>query len=139
MDTREYLNQIQRYDKIIHNKREEIEYLRSLATGLSSFSNAEKVQSSGNQDKIGTIVARIVDLQAEIADTTNEYLDKRADVIRTIDSVTNPVLYDILFKKYIEGKLLDKIADEIGYSYQRTKELHLSAIMTVKNICNFDS
>ena len=139
MDTREYLNQIQRYDKIIHNKREELAQLESLATGLSSFSYDEKVQTSRSQDKIGDLVAKIVDLQAEITDLTNEYVDKRTEIIRTIDSVANPVLYDILFKKYVKGKSLDVIADDIGYSYQRTKELHLSAIATVKEIRHFES
>ena len=31
------------------------------------------------------------------------------------------------------------IADEIGYSYQRTKELHLCAIETIKELGRFDS
>lgn len=139
MDTREYLNQIQRFDKIIHNKHEELAQLKSLATGLNSFSYCERVQTSGSQDKVGDLVAKIVDLETEIVDTTNEYMEKRTEVIRTIDSVTNPVLYDILFKRYVEGKALDIISDEVGYSYQRTKELHLSAIATVKRIGNFDS
>ena len=139
MDTREYLNQIQRFDKIIHNKHEELTQLESLATGLSSFSYGERVQTSGKQDKVGDLVAKIVDLQIEITDLTNEYVDKRTEVIHTIDSVTNPVLYDILFKKYVKGESLDVIADGIGYSYQRTKELHLSAIATVKEIRHFES
>lgn len=139
MDTREYLNQIQRFDKIIKNKQEELEHLNSLATGLSSFSYGEKVQKSGSQDKMGDLVVKIVDLQNEIKNTTNEYLERRAEVMHTIDSVKNPVLYDILFQKYVNGKTLDIIADEIGYSYQRTKELHLSAITAAKEIGHFDS
>ena len=138
-DTREYLNQIQRYDKIIQNKQEEIDYLHSLATSLGSFSYGEKVQSSGSQDKMGDLVSKIVDLQVELIDIRQKYLDKRTEVIRSIDAVTNPVLYDILFKKYVKGKSLDVIADNIGYSYQRTKELHLQAIATVKKNENFDS
>lgn len=88
---------------------------------------------------IGDLVAKIVDLEAEIISVTNEYMDKRMEIIRLIDSVESPVLYEILFKKYIEGKPLDVIADEIGYSYQRTKELHLCAIETVKELGCFDS
>lgn len=139
MNTREYLNQIQRYDRVIRNKYVELEQLEAHATGLSSFSYGDRVQTSGSQDKIGDLVAKIVDLQSEIADTTKEYLEKKTQVIKTIDSVKNSVLYDILFKKYVEGKTLDIIADEIGYSYQRIKELHLSAIATVKKIKGFDS
>lgn len=139
MDTREYLNQIQRYDKIIKNKQEELEHLNSLVTGLSSFSYGERVQKSGSQDKMGDSVAKIADLQVEIKNIINEYLERRTEVIHTIDSVKNPVLYDILFQKYVNGKTLDIIADGIGYSYQRTKELHLSAIAAAKEIGHFDS
>ena len=38
MTTREYLGQIQKYDKLIKNKKYEEEHLRSLALGLKSFS-----------------------------------------------------------------------------------------------------
>ena len=109
MNTREYLNQIQRYDRVIRNKYVELEQLEAHAIGLSSFSYGDRVQTSGSQDKIGDLVAKIVDLQSEIADTTNEYLKEKAKVIKTIDSVKNSVLYDILFKKYVEGKTLDII------------------------------
>nr|DAO38169.1 MAG TPA: Protein of unknown function (DUF1492) [Bacteriophage sp.] len=138
MNTREYLNQIQRYDRAIHNKYIEIEQLKTHATGLSSFSYGERVQTSGNKDRTGDLIAEIVDLQREIQDITDEYLKKKTEVIRTIDSVRNPLQYDVLFKRYIEGKSLDIIADEVGYSYQRTKELHLCAIETVRRIKGFE-
>lgn len=140
MDAREYLNQIQRYDKIRRNKLEELEYLESLAQGIKSFSyDSERVQTSGPCDKIGETVAKIVDLKNDIIEITNKCLEVRIEVTKTIDSVTNSVFYDILFKRYAEGKSLDVIADEVGYSYQRTKELHLSAIAAVKKIKGFES
>lgn len=140
MDTREYLNQIQRYEKIRRNKLEELEYLESLAQGIKSFPyDSERVQTSGSHDKVGETVTKIVDLKNDIIETTNKCLEVRIEVTKTIDSVTNPVFYDILFKRYAEGKTLDVIADEVGYSYQRTKELHLSAIAAVKKIKGFDS
>jgi len=139
MTTREYLGQIQRCNKIISNKYIEIEQLKSHAMGLNSFSYGERVQTSHSHDKMGDLVSKIVDLQSEIQDITYEYIEIRSEVVRTIDSVKNPVLYDILFKKYIEGKPLNIIADEVGYSYQRTKELHLDAISAIKILKGFDS
>lgn len=139
-NTREYLNQIQRYEKIIHNKYIEREQLRSHATGLKSFCyESERVQTSGSHDMIGDLVAKIVDLESEITALTNEYIERRTEIIRTIDSVENSVLYEILFKKYVEGKSLGVIADEIGYAYQWTKSLHLTAIAEVQKIKGFDS
>lgn len=140
MNTREYLNQIQRYDKMIHNKEEDLKHYESLATSIKSFGyGTERVQTSGSTDRMGDLVAKIVDLKAEILEDISSYVEKRAEVTRTIGLVKNPVLYDILFKRYIKGQSLGNIADEIGYSYIRTKELHLVAIETVKDIKGFDS
>lgn len=139
MNTREYLNQIQRYDRVIHNKYIEIEQLKAHATGLSSFSYGERVQTSGNKDKTGDLVVEIVDLQKEIRNITDEYLKKRTEVIRTIDSVENPVLYDILFKKYVEGKTLYAISDELGYAYQWVRQLHIDAISVIRQLKKFES
>lgn len=88
---------------------------------------------------VGDLVAKIVDLESEITALTNEYIERRTEIIRTIDSVENSVLYEILFKKYVEGKSLGVIADEIGYAYQWTKSLHLTAIAEVQKIKGFDS
>lgn len=140
MTTREYLNQFQQCEKIRQNKFEELNYLESLATGLSSFAyDSERVQTSGAHDKMAETVVRIVDLQSEIVDVTNECIEKCIEVRKTIDSVKNSVLYNLLFKKYIEGKSLDTIADEMGYTYQWIKELHMSAISEIKKIKGFDS
>ena len=50
MDIKEYLNQIQRYEKIINNKLEEIEHLKFLATSISASTyGIERVQTSGNR------------------------------------------------------------------------------------------
>ena len=69
MDIKEYLNQIQRYEKVINNKLEEIEHLKSLATSISASAyGIERVQTSGSQDKIGDTIAKLVDAQRELAD-----------------------------------------------------------------------
>lgn len=88
---------------------------------------------------VGDLVAKIIDLESEITSLTNEYIEKRTEIIRTIDSVENSVLYEILFKRYVEGKSLNIIADEIGYAYPWTRQLHLSAIAEVQKIKGFDS
>ena len=51
MDIKEYLNQIQRYEKVINNKLEEIEHLKLLATTIVAYF-IEKVAGSGNTTNI---------------------------------------------------------------------------------------
>lgn len=140
MDTRKYLNQIRRYEKIINNRLEEIEHLKSLATSISiSAYGVERVQTSGTHDKIGDTIARIVDDQKEIAKIILDYRDKKQEIIALIESVEDTNYYDLLFKRYVEGKKLQVIADEMGYSIGAIKRFHLAALESVRKMKNFES
>lgn len=140
MDTREYLNQIQRYSRIIDNKLEEIEYHKSLATNIGCSScGAERVQTSAKQDKMADAVAKLVDLQNELADDVVRYMDKRQEIITAIESVKEPQYYTLLFKRYVECKKLSTIADEMEYNDEYIKQLHLKALNRIKEMKGFES
>lgn len=141
MTTREYLGQIQKYDKLIKNKKYEEEHLRSLVLGLKSFSYGEKVQSTPNHNQMTDAVSELVDIQTEIKKMVIEYTKKKQDIIETIDKVSdiNSDLYDLLFRRYVKDERLEMIACEMGYSYSHVKLLHSKALNIVKNIKNFES
>ena len=141
MTTREYLGQIQKYDKLIKNKKYVEEHLRSLALGLNSFSYGEKVQSTPNPNQMTDAVSELVDIQTEIKKMVIEYTKKKQDIIETIDKVSdiNSDLYDLLFRRYVKDERLEMIACEMGYSYSHVKLLHSKALNIVKNIKNFES
>lgn len=140
MDIKEYLNQIQRYEKIINNKLEEIEHLKLLATSISASTyGIERVQTSGSQDKIGDTIAKLVDAQRELADNVVELMEKKQKLIDIIESVKNPQYYDFLYKRYVEGKKLTVIADEMEYNEEYIKQFHGKAVNYVKEMLNFES
>lgn len=141
MTTREYLGQIQKYDKLIKNKKYEEEHLRSRALGFKSFSYGEKVQSTPNPNQMTDAVSELVDIQTEIKKMVIEYTKKKQDIIETIDKVSdiNSDLYDLLFRRYVKDERLEMIACEMGYSYSHVKLLHSKALNIVKNIKNFES
>ena len=133
MDIKEYLNQIQRYEKIINNKLEEIEHLKLLATSISASTyGIERVQTSGSQDKIGDTIAKL-------ADNVVELMEKKQKLIDVIESVKNPQYYDFLYKRYVEGKKLTVIADEMEYNEEYIKQFHGKAVNYVKELLNFKS
>lgn len=140
MDTREYLNQIQRYDKIIKNQIEEINYLKTFATSISASTyGVERVQTSGCKDRIGDTITKLVDAQRKLADTSMDYMQKRQEIIDTISDVKDATLYDLLYKRYVECKKLSVIADEMEYNDEYVKHLHIKAIKYVKDMMNFES
>lgn len=138
-ETKKYLSQIYNLNCRIENKKNERDQLRELATSVSSFSNTERVQTSSIQDKMGDTVAKIVDLEAEITATIVEYLEKKEEVIKTIEGIENINMYNLLYKRYVEGKTLTDIADEMGFSEDYIKHLHGDSLNAVKKIKHFES
>lgn len=133
MTAKEYLEQIELMDTKINNKLVELYQLRCLTTSITAPTDKEAVQTSGNKDKIGSIVAKIVDLENEINSMIDDFITIKQGCISTIEKINNPLLYNILHKHYVQYKSLVEIANEENYSYQYIVEAHGSALKAVKN------
>lgn len=132
MNAKEYLGSIKMLDALIESKMVEAHQLRCLATSVSA--PLDKCGSGSNvpSDKIGNVVARIVDLQAEIDVLIDGFIDRRADCIKAIESVKKPIYYSLLHKHYVQYKTLAEIADEEHYSVPHMSELHKEALADVQ-------
>lgn len=128
MTTNEYLSQIERIDHAIANKLEEIKRLSDMATSISISPKEVDVQSSGNPDKMGSAVSKIVDLQNEIQTLVDELVDKRRIIISQIDSMENTNVYIVLYAHYVDNKDWNLISVEMGYSYRNIMKLRKKAI-----------
>lgn len=124
MDTKQYLRQISRLDKMIKNKISELYQLKELYTSISSIKNEEIVQTTPNFDKIGTAYCKIDEREKELDDIIDLYVDKKSVIISQIDQMEDENHYEILFSRYIERKTFEKIADEMSYSWRQVIRLH---------------
>ena len=128
MDTKQYLNQISRLDRMINNKLSEISQLRELAMSVSAITNEERVQTTPNFDKIGTAYCKIEEMEEKLDKLIDEFVDKKNLIISQIDKIENETYYEILFARYIEKKTFEKIADEMTYSFRNVTRLHGRAL-----------
>lgn len=128
MDTKQYLNQISRLDRMINNKLAEISQLRELAMSVSAVKNEERVQTTPNFDKIGTAYCKIEAMEEKLDKLIDEFVDKKNLIISQIDKIENETYYEILFARYIEKKTFEKIADEMTYSWRQVIRLHGRAL-----------
>lgn len=128
MTTKQYLGQIDRYNKIISNKLSEIYQLKSLACSISVSADNEKIQTSSDKDRLGAAVAKIVDLESEINSTIDSFLKKREKIIMQIDSMESAIYYQVLFSRYIEQETFEKIAEETEYSLRQILRIHGRAL-----------
>ena len=128
MDTKTYLQQISRLDRMINNKLSEISQLRELAMSVSAVKNEERVQNTPNFDKIGTAYCKIEEMEEKLDKLIDEYVDKKNLIISQIDGIEDETYYEILFARYIEKKTFEKIADEMTYSFRNVTRLHGRAL-----------
>ena len=124
MTTREYLSQIRRFDKMISNKREEIYNLRAMVYGTSAPMGGDRVQSSGDKDKLGAFMSKIVDTEREM----EGLVSKRWRIVQEIESLDDTDEYNVLAKKYILQKNIKEISIEEHESDRHTLRLVSRAI-----------
>lgn len=138
---KEYLSQIRKIDVMINYKQRQLDTLRqSIETIKAVNTNPDKVQSSGERDRVGQIVAKIVDLQNEINRDIDRLVDIKREVMTVVDQL-DPTCMDLITKRYFEFKTWEQIAAGMGYSYQWVcgivngkPGLHIQALGKVQKI-----
>lgn len=129
MDTRAYLGQIRRLDTMIKNKFSEIYALKAMACSVTAPLDGDRVQTSSDKDKMGSAVAKIVDLEGETKAIIDDYISKRQGIIRQIDSMRNTDYYTVLYSRYVSYKPFEEIADDIGRTKRQAQRIHDNAIL----------
>lgn len=124
MTTQDYLRQATRYERMIKNKMSEIARFRDCATSITVQDSSDRVQTSSSKDRMGGIVAKIVDLQREIEQITRE----RDKIIKNIENLDDVDSYQILYSHYIDGTNLHEIRTIIHCSRTQIYKLHDKAI-----------
>lgn len=129
MTAKRYLEQIRRLEIIIDHRLKELEALRVEAYGVRGLAyDTPNVQSSPAGDTLAKAVVRIEAMELEINELVDSMTNKRHRIIAEIHALDSNKYIQILFKRYVEFKSLDRIADEIGYDRTYMRQLHIEAI-----------
>lgn len=136
IDAKKYLEEIERYNSVIENKLAEIDQLKSLATSITTATSDTPVQSSGNNDRIGKIVADIADKEAELKRLVDELVDERNERIKIIEQLEDRLQYTVLYKRYMKLMKIEDIAEEEHYSRQWISAIHSQGIKNIQRILN---
>lgn len=134
MTTKEYLSQISRLDRMIKNKLTELSQLKEMTHGLSAIPNEERVQSTPNFDKIGTAVAKIIDMEKEIDILVDAFVDLKKEVYQKISMLKSSRHKYILIQKYVKYKSIYTIAEELKMTDRGCKKAHKRALEELDKI-----
>ena len=133
MRAAEYLKQIQKFECIIKNKLEEKERWMAMATNVSAHIGGERVQSSGSQQKMADAVIESVDIEKQIAAEVSRLIQKRNDIMQTIEQL-DIMEYEFIYKVYVENLSLKEVAGYFCRSYGWATDFHRKTLRKVQII-----
>lgn len=132
MSVEEYLEQIEKIDSIIVNKREEINQWKAIASNTTAPIQ-ERVQSSGSMQKMADAVNIYVDIEAEITEEIKKLVEKKREFAKIIEEL--PVdEYKVLHKKYISGMELKEVASHYQKDYSWATKTHRNGLKMLQRI-----
>lgn len=135
MNAKEFLRQIKKLDRLIENKLIEIQRWKDIANNTTATLSGERVQSSGNPQKIADAIGRYIDLEREINQDIDKLVDTKKDVIGVIEQL-NATEYDVMHKIYVQYLTLEDVADAYDRTYSWVTTIHGRALKHVQNILN---
>ena len=135
MNAKEYLAQAIWLDKMIDNKLEQLDALKSLSMKVTSTLSEEKV-SGGNHVKsaMENAVAKVIDLEDEINIDIDRLVDLKKEILDTIQQL-NDLNYQLLLEmRYISGKSWDDVALALNYNNRSVFKVHGRALKEIELI-----
>ena len=127
-DAKAYLRKIELLDANINNRISDLQALRSLVTKITATISLVSVSGSGNQDKLGDSVAKIIELQDEINRKIDKFVNLKKEVSDLLEQIEDPDQVKVLHKRYFEYKPWEQIACEMNYSYRNVCYIHGKAL-----------
>ena len=128
MDTKQYLSQIERLDKMIQNKLSEIYQLKTMACSVTVSNDSERVKTSSDKDILCKVVSKIVDLEKETDRLVDSFIDKRSHIISQIDGLDNVDNYNVLSMRYVARNTFEEIAKKTNWSIRKVFSIHGEAL-----------
>lgn len=158
MDAKAYLLRLRKLEKTIENKWAEYRYWLGVArsatanvetvhikdkNGKPVVHGVEKVQSSGNKQKMASAVERYIGIKdEEIPECIRQLEKERREIIAVLEQL-DATPYDILYKMYVgvvkedgtrQYMELQDIANLYGKSYSWANQQHLKAVALLQAI-----
>ena len=133
-EAKEYLEQIKWYDVLIDSKLEELATLNSVVKRITPVMNTTGGGASGNQDRLGDTIAKIVDLQEEINRDVDMFVDMKREAARLLKKIAQAEYFQVLHKRYVLYESFEKIATEMNYTYRGVCYVHGRALQAFDKV-----
>ena len=138
MTAKEYLNQAYWLDRRIDSKLEQLSALKDMATKTTSIMSDDVVSHTRNVHSMQDVIAKIIDMQAEINADIDRLVDLKRDIMQVVKTVDDPELQTLLELRYLCFKSWEYVAEQMGYNVRHIYRLHDEAVeqITIPETCH---
>ena len=138
MTVKEYLSQAKFLDQRINSKIQQVAALNDLATKATSTLTGMPRNPNHATSSMEDVIAKIIDLQAEINNDIDTLVDLKRSLSKTIKAVDSPEYQTVLEKRYLCFQSWEQIVVEMGYDLRWLYRIHGKALEEVKAILGIE-
>ena len=128
---KEWLNGYRRFERKIKSLNEQREQIRCEKMQAKSQVITD-MPRSGRQSDTSDYIARLEEIEKDIADATRMMYLRRLKIEKAIILIEDGIQADILRSRYINGMEWEDICVAIGYSWRQTHRYHSEALSNIK-------
>ena len=134
MTAKEYIQRYKLMTTKIETAERELADLREKSTAVAVNLDGMP-HGSRLSDRTARLAAEIADSEAALTDMRAQAERIRRDIIRTLDRLSDPTDFKLLYLRYIQGYKWETVAAELHYSYQWTSgHLHDHALESLQDV-----
>ena len=115
MDVENKLMSVRRLNDLINKKLDDAAELRGRLNASAVSYDSDRVQTSPT-DKLSEIIGRIVDIESEINDLVDTFVDRKAECEKIIGCLEDQKMQDVMKLYYLEMIPMKKVAGYVGMS-----------------------
>lgn len=127
-----YLKRFILLNREIDRMVNELEFWRNKLGKVTAVYTSEPKGGGTIYTKAEEIVAKIVDLEAEVNKSIDELIELREGITQVIKEVEDDRERLLLQYRYIQGLPFEVIAASMGFSWRHVHRVHASALTNVK-------
>lgn len=128
MTAKEYLQQVKLKGVVVANLQREKENIRQLMYSIGGGVGVERVQTSRNNDKFGTLYGRMDEKESQIDEKLLELIEFKLKVSGEINGLNDARYINLLYMRYMDFRSWDEIAIDMKYSTRHVLKVHKEAL-----------
>lgn len=112
----EYLGRIEVLDTQINDRWEDLQRLYAMRTKMTTIFSMAPAAGTGSKSKIEDLTIKITEIEVELNQKIDKFIDYKAEVTRVIEALNNAEQSTLLRKVYFKYIEIEDIAFEMGLS-----------------------